>query len=201
MTARIPPVQTLVIATLCVLIAAAAVLGAGCGSGSGGTSSESAADEAASAAQGDIPDNARFLRFVNDSAAYSILYPEGWARSGSGNDVTFTDKSNSVEISVGSGPAPSVDSVASELDKQAARDASLQPGTPQQTTITGAPAIKVTYTKQGPADPVTGQHPTLMVDRYLLADHGRVATVDLATPQGVDNVDAYRMMIESFRWS
>ena len=27
-----------------------------------------------------------------------------------------------------------------------------------------------------------------------------VAVVDLGTPQGVDNVDAYRLMIESFRW-
>jgi hypothetical protein len=34
----------------------------------------------------------------------------------------------------------------------------------------------------------------------LLAKGGKVATVDLATPAGVDNVDAYRMMIESFRW-
>jgi hypothetical protein len=25
--------------------------------------------------------------------------------------------------------------------------------------------------------------------------------VDLGTPEGVDNVDAYRLMIESFRWS
>lgn len=28
----------------------------------------------------------------------------------------------------------------------------------------------------------------------------RVVVVDLGTPQGVDNVDAYRLMIESFRW-
>ena len=30
---------------------------------------------------------------------------------------------------------------------------------------------------------------------------GKEAIVDLATPVGVDNVDAYRLMIESFRWS
>jgi hypothetical protein len=29
---------------------------------------------------------------------------------------------------------------------------------------------------------------------------GRVAKVNEATPVGVDNVDAYRKMIESFRW-
>ena len=40
----------------------------------------------------------------------------------------------------------------------------------------------------------------LVVDRYELGHAGSRATVDLATPSGVDNVDAYRMMISSFRW-
>ena len=31
----------------------------------------------------------------------------------------------------------------------------------------------------------------MMVDRYVLANKGRVATVNEATPVGVDNVDAY----------
>jgi hypothetical protein len=48
---------------------------------------------------------------------------------------------------------------------------------------------------------VTGKKPTLMVDRYVLANKGRVATVDESTPVGVDNVDAYRKIIESFRWN
>jgi hypothetical protein len=38
------------------------------------------------------------------------------------------------------------------------------------------------------------------VDRYELGKGGKVAVVDLGTAKGVDNVDAYRMMIESFRW-
>jgi hypothetical protein len=47
---------------------------------------------------------------------------------------------------------------------------------------------------------VTGKRVTLLVDRYELAKNGKRATVELGTPRGVDNVDAYRMMIESFRW-
>ena len=62
-------------------------------------------------------------------------------------------------------------------------------------------AIHVVYHVQGPADPVTGKKPTLMVDRYVLANKGKVATVDESTPVGVDNVDAYRLIIESFQWS
>ena len=47
---------------------------------------------------------------------------------------------------------------------------------------------------------MTGKRVILLVDRYELTRGGRRATVDLGTPKGVDNVDAYRMMIESFRW-
>ena len=59
----------------------------------------------------------------------------------------------------------------------------------------------MTYTTQGQKSPVTGQRPKISVDRYVYFKGGKVATVDLATPVGVDNVDAYRMISESFRWS
>ena len=60
--------------------------------------------------------------------------------------------------------------------------------------------VKVTYTTQGAKSPVTGQRPKITVDRYVYFKGGKVATVDLANPVGVDNVDAYRMISESFRW-
>ena len=47
---------------------------------------------------------------------------------------------------------------------------------------------------------MTGKRVKLVVDRYALSRGRGVAVVDLGTPTGVDNVDAYRMMIESFRW-
>jgi hypothetical protein len=47
---------------------------------------------------------------------------------------------------------------------------------------------------------VTGKRVTLVVDRYYLWRGGKIAVVDLGTPRGVDNVDAYRLMIESFMW-
>jgi len=45
----------------------------------------------------------------------------------------------------------------------------------------------------------SGKSVTLTVDRYELATGGRRATVDLGTPVGVDNVDAFRLMIQSLR--
>jgi hypothetical protein len=34
----------------------------------------------------------------------------------------------------------------------------------------------------------------------VIGHRGKVATIDLATPVGVDNVDAYRLISQSFRW-
>jgi hypothetical protein len=180
---------------------------AGCGSSSSssttaaGGGSGTSTSEAQAAATGDIPDTQKFLRFQNSKAGYSIPYPEGWAQKGSANDVTFSDKGNSVHVVISKGPAPTVSSVAAELKKQAASDPTLKPGTPQQMTVGAGPAIHVVYHVQGPPDPVTGKRLTLMVDRYALASHGRVDTVDESTPVGVDNVDAYRMIINGFKWS
>lgn len=186
---------------------AAGALVAGCGSSSSSTTSVSAggssasASEAASAATGDIPDNQQFLRYTNSAARYSLVYPQGWARNGSSNNITFSDKDNSVQVQITKGSAPTVSSVSAELKQEAAKDSTLQPGQPQQMQLPSGPAIHVVYHVQGPPDPVTGKKPTLMVDRYVLGHMGRVATVNESTPVGVDNVDAYRKIIESFRWS
>lgn len=168
-----------------------------CGSSS---ASSAGASEAASTAAGDIPDNQQFLNFHNRSGGYAISFPEGWARSGSGSDVTFQDKSNTIAIKVASGPRPTPASVTAELKQEAASDPCLSPGTPQTTTAGPNQVVKVTYTTQGQKSPVTGQRPKISVDRYVYFKGSKVATVDLATPVGVDNVDAYRMISESFRW-
>jgi hypothetical protein len=182
-------------------IASMALAGCGSSSSSSPTSSNAASAAAASAAQGDIPDNQVFLRYQNPKAGYSIKYPEGWAQKGSGNAVAFADKGNSVKIAVSKGAAPTLASVSAELKKEAAKDPTLKPGTPQQIKVGTNQAVHVVYHVQGPPDPVTGKKPTLMVDRYVLANKGKVATVDQSSPVGVDNVDAYRLIIESFQWS
>ena len=160
-----------------------------------GTGPSALQAEANSAAAGDIPDNQVFLAFSNRPAGYSMKYPEGWARHGSGGRVTFRDKNNVVRVVVARGAAPTAASVRSGL-----KGAAVQ-GRPQRMTISGRPAFKVVYSTESTPNAVTGKRVKLVVDRYYLWKSGRRAVVDLGTPQGVDNVDAYRMMIESFRWS
>jgi hypothetical protein len=184
-------------------LAAAALAAAGCGGSSTSASSPSQAALAAdarSAATGDIPDNQNFLTFANATGGYSIRYPEGWARSGTGRDVTFRDKNNLVHIVVAAGGVPTVAGVSSELATLGRSTPTLRAKPPQQVTINGTAMVKVVYTTRSAPNPVTGKPVTLLVDRYELARNGKRATVELGTPRGVDNVDAYRLMIKSFRW-
>jgi hypothetical protein len=140
--------------------------------------------EAQAAATGDIPDNQVFLTFRDTAAGYSMKYPEGWAQQGAGARVTFRDKNNIVRIDVAQAPKPTTATVKGA----------------HAITISGQPALKLAYTTESAPNAVTGKRVTLVVDRYYLWRGGKRAVVDLGTPRGVDNVDAYRLMIESFAW-
>jgi hypothetical protein len=142
----------------------------GQGGEEGAGQSAEAPSEAESAATGDIPDNQTFLVFKNPSAGYSIRYPEGWARKGQGNDVTFKEKANVIHIAV-------------------------KPG-----TVKNKSGEKTTVARQSAPDPVTGKRLPLTVDVYEFEKGGKVAVLELSTPEGVDNVDAYRLISESFAW-
>jgi hypothetical protein len=172
----------------------------GVASSSGETSASPLSAEARSKATGDIPDSQVFLSFHNPSAGYSMRYPEGWAQRGSGADVTFQDKNNIVHILVSRGPAPTGAAVVATLARERRSLPSLTYGAPSSATIQGAPVVKVSYSTLSPPNPVTGKRVQLLVDRYVYAHAGKLATVDLGTAKGVDNIDAYKMMSRSFRW-
>jgi hypothetical protein len=189
------------------LSVAAALAAGGCGGGSGKSSSSSGANgpgalsaEAQSAATGDIPDNQVFLLFHNSRAGYTIKYPEGWTIVGSGRDVKFKDKNNLVHIVAGTGPAPTPGAASAQLAKLKQANPSFRiTSAPKVVTIKGRRIVKSGYSTESTPNAVTGKRVTLIVDRYQLVNRGRPVTVDLGTPKGVDNVDAYRLMIESFR--
>ena len=149
-------------------------------------------------AAGDIPDNQVFLRFRNSGAGYSMKYPEGWAQQGAGGAVTFRDKNNVIRAIVSSGAAWTTGAV--QADVQGLSGARLTHA-PAATTLSGRPAFKVVYQTVSAPNPVTGKRVTLTVDRYYVWTQGRRAVLDLGCPVGVDNVDAYRTISESFRWS
>jgi hypothetical protein len=126
-----------------------------------------------------------------------MRYPEGWAQRGAGSRVAFRDKNNIVRVVVVRGATPTPESVAADVaGLQGARVTSA----PRVVRLPAGAAVKVVYRTQSPPNGVTGKRVELTVDRYYVGAHGRVAVIDLGTPVGVDNVDAYRLMIQSFRW-
>jgi hypothetical protein len=195
-------------------VLACGLLAAGCGSGTTSSNVSSSAPsagsnqasggalaaDAKSAVTGDIPDNQNFLTYRNASPRFSMVYPEGWTVKQAKDGVTFKDKNNLVRIALASGLAPTTATAQAQLAALKRSDPTLIPGAPRAITIKSGPAVKITYTTQSTPNPVTGKSVTLMVDRYELAHGGRVATIDLGTPTGVDNVDAYKRMIASYKW-
>lgn len=171
------------------------------GGGAGASGPGALSAEAKATATGDIPDNQNFLTFKDQRAGFSLVYPEGWSVKRSGSDVTFRNNNNLIHVVVARGGPPGVAQVRAQLARLKASTPSLRFTSPHRVTIGGRPVVKATYTTQSAPSSVTGKRVLLIVDRYVYAHHGRVATVDLGTPMGVDNKDAYRMISQSFRWT
>jgi hypothetical protein len=198
------------------LLLATLLLASGCGSSSSSTTASSSsapaagttgpeggaalAADAKSAATGDIPDSQNFLTLNDQHLRFAMIYPEGWTVQEGGSGVSIKDKNNLVRIALSNGPAPTSASVQAQLAALKRSTPALTSGSVQPISLQSGPAVKATYTTQSAPNPVTGKQVTLMVDRYVLSHGGRVAVVELGTPVGVDNVDAYKRMIESFKW-
>jgi hypothetical protein len=157
--------------------------------------------EAASVAAGDIPDNQVFLTLHDKAGGFSMKYPEGWAQKTKTGTLTIQDKNNVVRVTVSNAALPTTAAVNKQMKDLQTMTPSLKAGAATAMTISGAPAVKVTYTTLSAPNSVTGKTTILMVDRYYLSHSGRLAVIDMGTPQGVDNVDAYRLMSESFAWT
>jgi len=172
--------------------------------GAAAQSSQGAAEapsDAQSTATGDIPDNQAFLTFTDPSAGFSIRYPEGWARTSGREEVTFQDRANVIHIAVGAGAPPTPAQASAAVARMKMTDPTIAAaGAPVRVEINGSPVVKVTYTRLSKPDPVTGKRLSITIDRYEYAHGGKMAIVDLGTPKGVDNVDAYRTISRSFRW-
>ncbi len=197
--------------TLAVALAGVLMIAAGCGGGSHVQRSSSApavsssgagalAADARSAATGDIPDTQNFLTLRDQRLRVAMLYPEGWTVKQTSNEVSISDKNNLVRIALSNGAEPTIASVSTQLAALKQKTPTLTAGAPQAVSLKSGAAVKVTYQTKSTPNPVTGKQVTLTVDRYTLGHAGRTAIVDLGTPVGVDNVDAYKRMIESFKW-
>ncbi len=152
-------------------------------------------------AAGDVPDNAVFLNYKDTAHGFSIQYVEGWLVTPTTDGVGIRDKDSSELVQVVA-PQADVAGYVSGTDVPALRaEAGFKLLKQDTVSVKGQDLVHLTFEIPSPPDPVTGKQVPSTVDRYYVPGSTGLAMVSLSTPKGVDNVDAFRQMIESFKWA
>ena len=76
----------------------------------------------------------------------------------------------------------------------------FQPGT-VRIVRAGAAGRPLTYLADSAPDPVTGKTRTDAVERYVFFHNGATRSLTLSGPKGADNVDPWRIVTDSVRWT
>jgi hypothetical protein len=150
---------------------------------------------------GDIPDNQAYVPY--QGSGFSVSVPEGWARTVNPNGVTFADKYNGIVISTTAASTAPTAASAQSTELPAIRAAAQGYVAGSITTVqrTSGSAILITYRALSAVNPVTGKVANESVERYEFWRGGREVVLTLAAPVGSDNVDPWRKVTDSFRWT
>lgn len=183
---------------------------AGCGNGgspapgTGGTTGGSGTKPAPAESNpaGDIPDDQAFVAYRPAQGGFTVEVPEGWARTTSGNAVTFTDKLNRIEItSADAASAPTPASVNSTvLPVLRGQVPKFSMGKATAVSRQAGPGVLLTYQGDSAPDAVTGKVVHDAFERYSFHHNGRQVDLTLSGPVGADNVDPWRIVTDSLRW-
>jgi hypothetical protein len=150
---------------------------------------------------GDIPDSTVYIPYRVPTGEYQVKVPEGWARTVTGGGVSFTDKLNTISVTVVSAKAPTLASARTiEVPKiQSAVRHFMLAGISTVQRPAGN-IVLIRYSADSPPDPVTGKVYPDAVERYEFYRNGLEAIVTVSGPKGADNVDPWRTVTSSFRW-
>jgi hypothetical protein len=192
-------------------IAVASLVAAGCGSSSSSTTSTSTSTGSAKqvnpnapevSPSGDIPDNQAYVPFSAPGTNVTVKVPEGWSRSSTATDTTFTDKLNSITIEQRKGASAVTVSQVKQADVPAL--AKSVKGFKLQSVATlqrkAGPVVRIRYLAVAKTNPVTGKGGTDAVERYLFARSGNELVLTLSGPKGADNVDPWKIVTDSVVW-
>lgn len=204
------------------LALAAVIVGCGSSSSSGSASSSSGSASTTAAATtgsaaaggvnpnapetlppGDIPDTIAYVRYSWPGHKLSLTTPEGWSRTSSAGTLVFTDKLNTVRVQ--DTPARGQISVATAQRREVPAIAAATKGFRLQSVTTvsrpAGAAIRIAYLGYSKPDPVTGKFGVLAFERYYFAHNGREVVLTLSAPNGSDNVDPWRKVTSSLRFT
>jgi hypothetical protein len=150
----------------------------------------------------DIPDTQVFVTYMSPSGGYHLEFPEGWARTTQGDDVSFVNNLNAMQVMLSAAStAPTANSVqkneASTLQRtgRAVRDIQVK-----DVQLPHGAAVLMTYTANSDPNAVTGKQVRLELHRYYFFHQGKIAALTLSAPFGADNVDQWARIAQSFQW-
>jgi hypothetical protein len=152
---------------------------------------------------GDIPDTIAYVPYTARALGLTVSIPEGWSRTMSGRSVSFTDKLNRVRVfTMPASQAPTPASVRrTELPAIGRSVTSFAVQSITTVSRPAGPAIRIAYLGDSTPNPVTGKVGTLAFERYDFFHHGREVVILLSSPKGSDNVDPWRKITSSLRYS
>ena len=150
---------------------------------------------------GDIPDNQAFVQVAGKGFALKV--PEGWARTTRNGTTSFVDKYNGIAIMIAKrASAPTVSGTRhAELARLKATIKGFANARVARVSRPAGSGVLITYQALSAPNSVTGKRITDDVERYELWRGGKLAIVTLQAPHGSDNVDAWKLVTSSLRWS
>ena len=200
------------------LCAAAVVVGlllSGCSSSSsgGGSTSGSGSDAGANPsstfvpASGTAPTGVLFPVYTNKDAGYSFEYPGGGRIAEKGSEVRIARFGNAVTAVIRPRPhAPFYKGYQKQLEtmlKQNDDKIISKIDQPAKEITVGKDKVTMAVIEQvrptGPA--ADSPKDTLVVNRYLFWNNGKLMLLSMSSVKGVDNNDAWNLMANSFKWN
>jgi hypothetical protein len=150
---------------------------------------------------GDIPDNQAFVAYKGQG--FSLEVPEGWSRTTQGGGARFVDKYNAITVTTARQSAKPTVARAKRSGIARLKTSTNGFSNPQVSTITrpGGSGVLIAYRATSPRNAVTGKRIVNDVQRYELWHAGKLAIITLEAPHGSDNVDPWKLVTNSFRWT
>lgn len=168
---------------------------------------------------GDIPDTTQYVPYHSSAGGFVVSAPSGWSRTTTSSSVSFTDKLNTIAVTWG--PAPSAPTVSSAKSNDVPMlqqtvlafslskiiDCAPSCTIPFTTGLINAKltgsAVVITYKSNSQPDPnaPTVKRYRLEVLRFEFFKGGVEAALTLSGIVGADNVDPWRIVSGSFKWS
>jgi hypothetical protein len=152
---------------------------------------------------GDIPDTIAYVPYAVPGKGLTVSTPEGWSRKNSPDGVTFTDKLNTIQLI--DAPAKAPVTVASARSAEVPKIAAALKGFKLESISTlsrpAGTAVKIAYLGYSRPDPVTGKFGVLAFERYEFSHKGREVILVLSSPKGSDNVDPWRKVTSTLKYT